>query len=83
MGNESAKKTRNKSAKNLLSESAMISKQNKNTALCKCGIFRQSEYIISTYSMPRMTKRKVDELLDWHLGQRNQRCSGAKESQGH
>lgn len=65
MGKEAAKKTRHKSAKVPLSESSMVSKQSKKKTQRKCGICRQPGHTKATCSMPRMTKRKVDKLLDW------------------
>lgn len=65
MGKDAAKKTRHKSAKVPLSESAMVSKQSKKTTQRKCGICWQPGHTRATCSMPMTTKRKVDELLDW------------------
>jgi hypothetical protein len=64
MGKESAKKTRHKSSKVPLSESATVSKKNK-TSVRKCGTCRQPGHTAATCSMPKMTKRKVDKLLNW------------------
>ena len=65
MGKESSKKTRHKSGKVPLSQSAKVSSQSKKTpAVRKCGVCRQPGHTATTCSMPRMTKRKAD-LLDW------------------
>jgi len=65
MGKESSKKTRHKSGKVPLSQSAKVSKhENKQPAIRKCGICRQPGHTATTCSMPKPTKRKAD-LMDW------------------